>query len=257
MPGSWIRKTDQYPITTEQYSGPLDLLLDLIQRAELDISKLALAEVTDQFLQYVREHEDADPEYISEFILIASKLVQIKSEAILPRPPVREPEEEDPGEELARQLLVYREIKNTTNWLKERMESDLRTHLHVPHQYPVNVQFDLAGMDLTDLVLALERLAGPEKKQLTETKEFIPKLTLKKKISDILSILRSKPKMSFSDLQGQKRDRVDIIVIFLALLELVKQHFITIDQKSLFSEIMIEADATRLSEETVDLALED
>ena len=95
MAGSWIHETDDYEIETELYSGPLDLLLDLIQKSELDITKIALAQVTDQFLVYVHENEQADPNYISEFMLIASKLVQIKSEAMLPRPPLREPEEED------------------------------------------------------------------------------------------------------------------------------------------------------------------
>ena len=93
MPGSWIHETDDYEIETELYSGPLDLLLDLIQKSELDITKIALAQVTDQFLVFVRQNELADPNYISEFMVIASKLVQIKSEAMLPRPPVREPEE--------------------------------------------------------------------------------------------------------------------------------------------------------------------
>ena len=103
----WLHQTDSYEITTEVYSGPLDLLLDLIQTAELDISKLALAQVTNQFLAYVEANKDADPDYISEFLVIASKLVQIKSEALLPRPPVRTDDEEDIGETLARQLIVY------------------------------------------------------------------------------------------------------------------------------------------------------
>jgi len=111
MSSSWIRETDDYEIETELYSGPLDLLLDLIQKSELDISKIALAQVTDQFLIYVRQNEHADPDYISEFMVIASKLVQIKSEAMLPRAPLREPDEEDLGEALARQLRIYREIK--------------------------------------------------------------------------------------------------------------------------------------------------
>ncbi len=80
----WHRASDNYEIETELYSGPLDLLLDLIQKAELDITKLALAKVTDQFLAYVTLHKDVDPDFSSEFLVIASKLVQIKSEAMLP-----------------------------------------------------------------------------------------------------------------------------------------------------------------------------
>ena len=75
----WLHQSDSYEITTEVYSGPLDLLLDLIQKAELDISKLALAQVTDQFLEYISANQNADPDYLSEFVSIAAKLVQIKS----------------------------------------------------------------------------------------------------------------------------------------------------------------------------------
>ncbi len=257
MPGSWIRKTDAYPIATELYSGPLELLLDLIQKAELDISKLALAEVTDQFLAYVREHEEADPEYISEFVVIASKLVQIKSEAILPHPPVHPPEEEDPGEELARQLLIYREIKNTTKWMQTRLDTAMRTHLHVPQEYPINVQFDLSGFELTDLVLALENLAKEDQNQLALDNAAIPKLTLRKKVNDIVQFLRSRPNASFSDLLGELPSRMDTIIVFLAILELVKQHYIKIKQDSLFSEIQIEADLESITEDQLELVLED
>jgi len=257
MPGSWIRKTDAYPIATELYSGPLELLLDLIQKAELDISKLALAEVTDQFLAYVREHEEADPEYISEFVVIASKLVQIKSEAILPHPPVHPPEEEDPGEELARQLLIYREIKNTTKWMQTRLDTAMRTHLHVPQEYPINVQFDLSGFELTDLVLALENLAKEDQNQLALDNAAIPKLTLRKKVNDIVQFLRSRPNASFSDLLGELPSRMDTIIVFLAVLELVKQHYIKIKQDSLFSEIQIEADLESITEDQLELVLED
>ncbi len=257
MPGSWIRKTDSYPIATDLYSGPLDLLLDLIQKAELDISKLALAEVTDQFLAYVREHEEADPEYISEFVVIASKLVQIKSEAILPHPPIRAPEEEDPGEELARQLLIYREIKNTTRWMQSRIDSNLRTHLHVPQQYPVNVQFDLSSIEITDLILALENLSKEDQNQADFDEVAIPKLTLKKKVTDIVQFLRVKPNARFSDLLGELPSRIDTIIVFLAVLELVKQHYIEIRQDSLFSDIQIKADLESFAEDQLDLVLED
>lgn len=257
MPGSWIRKTDTYPIATELYSGPLELLLDLIQKAELDISKLALAEVTDQFLEYVRKHEEADPEYISEFVVIASKLIQIKSEAILPHPPVHLPEEEDPGEELARQLRIYREIKKSTKWLQTRLNADMHTHLHVPQRYPINVQFDISGFELTDLILALENLAKEDQNQLDYGGVTIPKLTLRKKVTDIVQYLRSKPNANFSDLLGELPSRIDTIVVFLAILELVKQHYIVIKQDSLFSEIQIESDLESFAEDQLELILED
>ncbi len=237
MPGSWIRETDDYEIETELYSGPLDLLLDLIQKSELDITKIALAHVTDQFLIYVRENENADPDYISEFMVIASKLVQIKSEAMLPRAPLREPDEEDLGEALARQLRIYREIKNTTAWLNSRINQNLRSHLHVPKSYPVNVQLDLTGIDLTDLIVALERLANQESPIIEGSSIRIPKMTLRNKVQEIVRILKDMGNASFSGLLGEDPDRFQIIVVFLAILELVKQNLIETDQSDLFGDI--------------------
>src|SRR5690606_2936891 len=123
MAKTWLRQTTQYEIETDLYSGPLDLLLDLIQKAELDITKLALAQVTDQFLAYIDAHRDLEADYISEFLIIAAKLVQIKSEALLPRPPAREDDEEDPGEALAYQLQMYKKVKDTAHWLGQRLDN--------------------------------------------------------------------------------------------------------------------------------------
>lgn len=239
MPSSWIHETDDYEIETELYSGPLDLLLDLIQKSELDITKIALAQVTDRFLIFVRENEQADPDYISEFMVIASKLVQIKSEAMLPKSPLREPEEEDLGEALARQLRIYREIKNTTSWLNTRLNENLRCHIRVPKSYPVNVQLDLSGIDLTDLIVALERLASQEG-QISEGSSIrIPKMTLRNKVQDIVRILKSIGHASFSGLLGEDPDRIQIVVVFLAILELVKQDLIETEQPALFGDIKL------------------
>ena len=239
MPGSWIHETDDYEIETELYSGPLDLLLDLIQKSELDITKIALAHVTDQFLVFVRENEQADPNYISEFMVIASKLVQIKSEAMLPSLPVREHEEEDLGESLARQLRIYREIKNTTAWLNSRLDQNLRCHLHVPKSYPVNVQLDLTGIDITDLIVALERLASQEGPTIEGSSIRIPKMTLRNKVQEIVGILKGSGRASFLGLVGEDSDRIKIIVVFMAILELVKQDMIDTDQPILFGDISL------------------
>ena len=100
-----------YQVATEVFQGPLDLLLQLIERAELDISKLALSEVTDQFLDHMKQLTDRRVERVSEFLLVATRLMQIKSEALLPRPVVRLPDEEDPGEALVQQLIIYKRYK--------------------------------------------------------------------------------------------------------------------------------------------------
>lgn len=213
--------------------------------------------MTDQFLQYVSENEHADPDYISEFMVIAAKLVQIKSEAMLPRSPVIEPEEEDLGEALARQLRIYREIKNTTLWLNNRLEKNLRCHLHVPKSYPVNVQLDLTGIDLTDLIVALENIASQESPITEGSSIRIPKMTLKKKVQEIVSILKTKGSASFSTLIGEAPDRIQVIVVFLAILELVKQKLIETDQPDLFGDISLSPNESLFAASEDELILAD
>lgn len=251
----WLHQSDSYEISTEVYSGPLDLLLDLIQKAELDISKLALAQVTDQFLAYIVEHRSADPGYLSEFVIIASRLVQIKSEALLPRPPIRSEEEEDIGETLARQLLVYREIKKTTEWLSDRMKNNLRSHLHIPRSYPVNIQLDLTGLNVTDLIVALENLVSQRPTIQDGALISIPRVTLKKKVEDIVHILRSNQQSSFSAVLGENPDRLQTIVVFLAILELVKQRLITTTQDEIFADITLLPESTLFETDETELVI--
>ncbi|NLZ26865.1 MAG: segregation/condensation protein A [Chloroflexi bacterium] len=237
----WHRASDDYEVETELYSGPLDLLLDLIQKAELDITKLALAKVTDQFLNYVNLHKDINPDFSSEFLVIASKLVQIKSEALLPRPPSRMEDEEDIGETLARQLIVYREIKKASQWLSERVDQGLRGYLHVARSYPVNVQLDLSEVELSDLITALEQIAVQEQSLQEGALISIPRLTLRKKVHDIMRVLRQDSQVRFFSLLGDQPSRIDSIVLFLAILELVKQEMISTEQDGLFSDITLQA----------------
>jgi segregation and condensation protein A len=190
-------------------------------------------------------------------MVIAAKLVQIKSEAMLPRSPVIEPEDEDLGEVLARQLRIYREIKNTTLWLNNRLEKNLRCHLHVPKSYPVNVQLDLTGIELTDLIVALENIAVQES-PLTEGSSIrIPKMTLKKKVQEIVSILKTKGSASFSTLIGEAPDRIQVIVVFLAILELVKQKLIETDQPDLFGDISLSPNESLFAASEDELILAD
>jgi segregation and condensation protein A len=105
--------------------------LSLIEKAELDITRLALAQVTDQYLSYIQQMDAVNAADISEFLVIAAKLIQIKSAALLPKPPVIEPEEEDPAEALARQLIEYKKFKLASQFFAGREENGLRTYLHI------------------------------------------------------------------------------------------------------------------------------
>lgn len=245
---------ETYQISTTIYQGPLDLLLDLIERAELDITKLALAQVTDQYLAYLNQLGETNPEEVSFFLVIASKLIQIKSEALLPRPPVREPGEEDPGESLAQQLLLYKKFKQAAEYLRSREEADLRTYLHIAPETKVEGQIDLSYITLMDVVSAArEILAAASNTPFTNHVVAIPVMTIKQKISSILKTLKDKKKSSFFSLVKGRSSRVEIVVTFLALLELVKQNMVQTNQEGLFTDIYVETISDLAGDEVFDI----
>jgi segregation and condensation protein A len=146
-----------YRVNTDFYEGPLDLLLQLIDRAELDITTLALAQVTDSYLAHMRQLQAQNAAEVSSFLVIASRLLQIKSAALLPRPSLDAiaEEEENPAEALAQQLLTYKRFKELAAVLTEREASGLHTYLRIaPPTVKVEARLDLSGVTLQDLVSA-------------------------------------------------------------------------------------------------------
>lgn len=239
----------EYQVETPVYQGPLDLLLQLIESAELDITKLALAQVTDQYLEHLKQLQEKTADEVSAFLVIAAKLLQIKSEALLPRPPQREPGEEDPGEQLARQLREYKTIKKAAEFLQELELRDQHTYHRLAPPTPVKVEVDLGDITIWDLKTTLEALLREQR--LTENLDTVvraPKVTIRQKIKHILHTLKHRHMTTFKELLGSKRSRVDVVVTFLAMLELIKQHIINAKQDQLFGDIEIEA-AKDISEE--------
>ena len=229
-----------YQVDTDVYQGPLDLLLSLIERAELDITKLALAQVTDQYLSYLRATPDLNPEEVSGFLVIAAKLIQIKSEALLPRPPVREPGEEDPGEALVEQLKIYKQFKRLAGWIGERESARLQTFLRTAPPPKVEGKLDLSGLTLEDLVNTARMLFAEGKAlPMLNTIISIPKITIREKINRILITLRQQGHLTFRDMLGQNATRVEVLVTFLAVLELVKRYMVTIQQDKLFDNFLV------------------
>jgi segregation and condensation protein A len=178
---------------------------------------------------------------ISSFLVIAAKLIQIKSEALLPRPPVREVGEENPAEDLARQLRLYKRYKEVGLWLEERQNQNLHTYLRVAPPPKVEAKLDLSGISLADLLEAAERMFTQEQeKQALGTVISAPKVTIREKIELIATRLRVERGATFRTLLGEKPTRLEIVVTFLALLELVKRYRVFAKQDTLFSDIAIE-----------------
>ncbi len=231
-----------YQINTPIYEGPLDLLLQLIERAELDITKIALVEVTRPFLDYVRRLPDQQAEEVSSFLVVAARLMQIKSEALLPRPPQRQQGEEDPGEELIRQLLLYKRYKDIADVLGERTESGFRTHLRLTTPQKVGSKIILEELDIQSLFTAAKEVFKLYEEEISVgTVIKTARVTIRQKIQLISELLILEGTTSFKDLLGNNYTKLNIVVTFLALLELVKQFRVQVTQETLFSDIQIEA----------------
>ncbi len=220
--------------------GPLDLLLQLIERAELNITSVSLAQVTDQYLGHIRQMQVPADE-ISAFLVVAAKLLQIKSEALLPRPPVREAGEEDPGEALARQLRVYKRFKEISAWLDDRQQRHLHTYLRIAPLPKIEGRLDLSNITLAELMAAARDVYAQEvEKQALGTVITLPRITIREKIALIAKLLGQDRHATFNGLLGEKPTRLEVVVTFLALLELVKRYRVSAKQAGLFSDIQIE-----------------
>jgi segregation and condensation protein A len=235
------QKVSNYTIATPVYEGPLDLLLQLIEHAELDITKLSLAIITDQYLEYIHHLTDLVADEVSAFLVIAAKLLQIKSEALLPRPPQREPGEEDPGEALAKQLIIYKRYREIASILDQRKEDGLRTYLRVAPPPKFEASYDLTGITIYDIAAAAQEIFA--NLNLADTlKTVVPpsRVTIREKISLITDSLRYQKFVSFRSLINHENSRLEIVVTFLAMLELIKRHLVRVSQEGLFGDISLE-----------------
>ncbi len=254
-------QTDGYCVSTNVYEGPLDLLLQLIERAELDITRLALAQVTDQYLEHLKHLENRDPEEVSAFLVIAARLIQIKSAALLPKPEenlLAGEEEEDLGEALARQLILYRRFKEIAEGLKQRESQQLHTYLRLA---PLEIKFeptlDMSGVSLQDLLRAASTALANSPSLASLNKVVnMTRITIREKIYRILDILKTDATHSFRDTLASQ-NRVEIVVTFLALLELIKRHIVEASQEELFGDIQFRSLGEWQEEELAELEFDE
>jgi segregation and condensation protein A len=246
-----------YTVRTSVYEGPLDLLLGLIERAELDITSVSLASVTDQYLAYINSLEQINADEISAFLVIAAKLLQIKSEALLPRPPARAASEEDVGQSLVDQLKLYKRFKEIGGWMNTRQQTNLRTFLRVAPPPKVETKLDLSNLTLEKLVAAAaEAFAKERNKQPLGVIIAPPRVTIREKIDMIAKVMKEVERASFRALLDPGASRLEIVVTFLAMLELVKRYRIHAHQDDLFSDIEINRMEEWKDDEEIDIEFE-
>lgn len=241
---SIITSTSKYQIATEIYSGPLDLLLQLIERSELDITRLSLAKVTDQYLEHLQSLTIRDPIEVSGFLVLAARLVLIKSLVLLPKSEISNAslQEEDPGDVLARQLMTYKRFKEIALFLHEREIQGLRTYLRLAPQPKIPGKFLPGSFKIDQLLQAYTSVLNASRQIHSLSNAVgISAITLKQKIDEIVTILQSSRHSTFNTLLTNKRTRLEVIVTFLALLELIKHHSISAQQENPFAEIYLES----------------
>lgn len=255
----------------ENFEGPLDLLLQLIEKNKVSIYDIPIVMITEQYLDYVSHMEAENLDVVSEFLVMAATLIDIKSRMLLPAQEDEEGEEEDPRAELVARLLEYRMYKQMAVQLQE-MEQDAEKHFYkaptIPkevagYEPPVDLDALLGGLTLAKLqnifasvMKRQDDRVDPIRSRFGEIRK--ESVSLEKKISSVLDYARQKRRFSFRQMLTNQADRVEVVVTFLAILELMKMGRIRLTQAALFDDMDIEAVDTEGSLEGLDLdGLED
>ena len=237
-----LSSTPTYQVRLPDFEGPLDLLLHLIEREELDITTLSLAAVTGQYLEYLTVLEQLQVDAIADFLVIAAKLILIKSQALLPRPPETAREgEEDAGDELVSQLITYRQFKEVARGLGEIEAANRRTFVRVAPPPKIEKKVDLSGVTVEQLLRLVREALAVEKPQESVGAVVRPyTLTIRDQIALIRHRLSQQSQVNFRRLLERAGSRIEIIVTFLAVLELLKLRTVVVRQEAMFGDILIE-----------------
>ncbi|MDE3090082.1 MAG: segregation/condensation protein A [Chloroflexota bacterium] len=230
-----------FRLPESEFEGPLDLLLHLIEHRELDITRVSLGAVADQFLEIISAPGAVELSALADYLVIAAKLILIKSRLLLPQPEHPSPEgEEDIGEALARQLREYKMFKQVAAFLRERERKGLQAYPRfAPPPRPEPTAWKLVGVTADDLARALQDAlrVRPTLPQGTLTVPL--SVSIDQAIHAIVELTVRRPRVHFSQLLEDAKTRVEILVTFLAVLELIKRRQIQAQQDGLFGEIVL------------------
>lgn len=240
------------PVKLQVFEGPLDLLLHLIDKNKIDIYDIPIVEITNQYMEYIRAMEKEDLNVMSEFLLMAATLLDIKCRMLLPVEVNEEGEEEDPRQELVEQLLQYKMYKYMSYELKDRQtdgERILYKEATVPREVeeymePVDLDVLLEGLSLSKLNQIFQDVMRRQTEKIDPIRSRYGKIekeevTLSEKLSYVEEYSRLHKRFSFRQLLTKQASKVQIIVTFLAILELMKVGKITIQQENTFDDITI------------------
>lgn len=239
----------KYKIEIDAFQGPMDLLLHLIEKAQIDIYDIPINDITEQFIGYIYEMEELNLEIASEFLVMAATLIEIKSKMLLPDDKSvtdlqLEMEEVDPRVELVRRLVEYKKYKNISEELRIFEETQSRVY-YKPKEDLLDYEEEVIEIEGLDVEMLLKSISNiMKRKSKTQSSLSISEIqreeyTLEKCIKDIRGMLEVDDVLKFSNLIYKDTSKKEIIVYFLSVLELIRMKFIKVDQEDDFSDLII------------------
>lgn len=229
-------------LTLPFFEGPLDLLLHLIEREEMDITSVALVAVADQYMQILHQNDQINLDQLADFIWIGARLLLLKSRALLPRPEADAPpdEDDDLGDDLARQLMEYKLFKEAAGQLRGIETAGLHSYPRIaaPPELPPPHGLDGVTLDLLRQMVEIAMNRVPEEQEPVEI--IRPhKFTVREKIELLRGRLLADGRISFRGVVEACRTRMEVIVSFLAVLELIKSRVLDAQQDAAFADIVL------------------
>lgn len=240
------------PVKLEAFEGPLDLLLHLIEKNKIDIYDIPIVEITEQYLDYIKRMDTEDMNVMSEFLVMAATLIDIKCKMLLPKEVNEEGEEEDPRAELVQKLLEYKMYKYMSFELKDKQvdaQRALYREQHLPkeveeYKQPIDYEALLAGVNLTKLQEVFRFMMKRQEDKIDPVRSTFGKIEkdevdMDKKMLYVVEYVRKYRRFSFRRLLEKQHSKMEIIVTFLVILEMMKLGQIDIEQQEIGDDIVI------------------
>lgn len=235
-----------YKVKLDNFEGPFDLLVYLIENAEMSIYDIQISEITSQFLTYIEKLQTVNVELATEFMVLAATLLEIKSKMLLPgwKKDGEIIGAEDPRSELVQKLLEYKRFKTAAGQLQEQEELTARMLVKPKEDIaPYTKEIEVLDLDLTQFVKAFNAFLMKKKNLDDIHKKYVEvqrdRITLENKVMEIQKRFATADKITFEELLGEEVDKYEIVITFISLLELIRQNYIKVVQHVLFGEIQL------------------
>ena len=237
-------ESKKYELRLENFEGPLDLLCYLIDKNKMDIYKVSISDITDQYIQYLKLQEELNLEIASEFLVMASTLLLVKSKGLLPKE--AEDEEELTEEELLRRIIEYKKYKEITKTFRERIQVFSKRLYKMPDKVELPKQELEKEFTMNDIVERYKQLIEKNENKKNENKENIQKIavydafSVADKVKDIFRELVRRPKFVFNKLFSlNEKPKAEVVTAFSSVLELSRRNKINAEQEEIFGDIII------------------